>query len=443
VTLRRRPPAVVLEGAAEGAAVALPDPGIGIPSALEQLLAKGRVRATLAMLGPAFVASVAYVDPGNFATNVQGGARYGYMLLWVVLAANLIAMLIQYLSAKLGIVTDRNLPEVVRERFPRAVTWGMWIQAEVMAMSTDIAEFLGAALGLNLLFGVPMLVAGGITGVIAFAILELQTRGVRRFELAIAALLGIIFAGFLYETLRIGPSVHESLHGLIPSLGGTSSLYLAVGIVGATVMPHVIYLHSALTNGRMPCRNDRERGRVLRFERLDVIIALGLAGVVNMAMLAVAAKLFHTPALSGLSTIQGAHAQFGHLLGGTAALAFAVALLASGASSSSVGTYAGQVVMGGFINVRIPLLLRRAITMIPAFVVLAVGMNPTNALVLSQVILSFGIPLALIPLVMLTGRRDVMGVHVNRPLTTVLAWGCAGLISALNVFLLYQQFFTG
>jgi manganese transport protein len=443
VTLRRRPPAVVLEGAAEGAAVALPDPGIGIPSALEQLLAKGRVRATLAMLGPAFVASVAYVDPGNFATNVQGGARYGYMLLWVVLAANLIAMLIQYLSAKLGIVTDRNLPEVVRERFPRAVTWGMWIQAEVMAMSTDIAEFLGAALGLNLLFGVPMLAAGLITGVIAFAILELQTRGVRRFELAIAALLGIIFAGFLYETLRIGPSVHDSLHGLIPSLGGTSSLYLAVGIVGATVMPHVIYLHSALTNGRMPCRNDRERGRVLRFERLDVIIALGLAGVVNMAMLAVAAKLFHTPALSGLSTIQGAHAQFGHLLGGTAALAFAVALLASGASSSSVGTYAGQVVMGGFINVRIPLLLRRAITMIPAFVVLAVGMNPTNALVLSQVILSFGIPLALIPLVMLTGRRDVMGVHVNRSLTTVLAWGCAGLISALNVFLVYQQFFAG
>jgi len=443
VTLRRRPPAVVLEGAAEGAAVALPDPGIGIPSALEQLLAKGRVRATLAMLGPAFVASVAYVDPGNFATNVQGGAKYGYMLLWVVLAANLIAMLIQYLSAKLGIVTDRNLPEVVRERFPRPVTWGMWIQAEVMAMSTDIAEFLGAALGLNLLFGVPMLAAGLITGVIAFAILELQTRGVRRFELAITALLGIIFAGFLYETLRIGPSVHASLHGLIPGLSGTSSLYLAVGIVGATVMPHVIYLHSALTNGRMPCRNDRERGRVLRFERLDVIIALGLAGVVNMAMLAVAAKLFHTPALSGLSTIQDAHAQFGHLVGGTAALAFAVALLASGASSSSVGTYAGQVVMGGFINVRIPLLVRRAITMIPAIVVLAIGMNPTNALVLSQVVLSFGIPLALIPLVMLTGRRDVMGVHVNRPLTTALAWGCAGLISALNVFLLYQQFFTG
>jgi len=401
------------------------------------------VRATLAMLGPAFVASIAYVDPGNFATNVQGGAQFGYLLLWVVLAANLMAMLIQYLSAKIGIVTDHDLPEVVRAHFPRAFTWGMWVQAEIMAMSTDIAEFLGAALGLNLLFGMPLLPAGLVTGVIAFAILELQTHGFRRFELAITALLGIIFAGFLYEALRIGPSVHDSLHGLLPGLHGTSSLYLAVGIIGATVMPHVIYLHSALTNGRVPCRNDRERGRVLRFERADVIIALGLAGLVNMAMLAVAAKLFHTPALSGLSTIGEAHAQFGHLVGGTAALAFAVALLASGASSSSVGTYAGQVVMAGFINVRLPLLLRRAVTMIPAIVVLAVGVSPTSALVLSQVVLSFGIPLALVPLVMLTSRRDIMGVHVNRRLTTSVAWACACVISALNVFLLYQQFFMG
>jgi manganese transport protein len=444
VTLWRRTPVPALEAASDGATIALPGADAVMPgaSALDQLLAKGRIRATLAMLGPAFVASIAYVDPGNFATNLQGGAKYGYLLLWVVLAANLIAMLIQYLSAKLGIVTDSNLPEVVRERFPRAITWGMWVQAELMAMSTDIAEFLGAALGLNLLFGVPLLPAGLITAVIAFAILALQTRGVRRFELAITALLGIIFAGFLYETLRIGPSVHGSLHGLLPGLSGTGSLYLAVGIIGATVMPHVIYLHSALTNGRMPCRNDRERSRVLRFERLDVIIALGLAGLINMAMLAVAAKLFHTPALSGLSTIQDAHAQFGHLVGGTAALAFAVALLASGASSSSVGTYAGQVVMAGFINVRIPLVLRRAITMTPAIAILAIGMNPTNALVLSQVVLSFGIPLALVPLVMLTGRRDVMGVHVNRRLTTILAWSCAGVISSLNLFLLYEQFFT-
>ncbi|MGB0090944.1 MAG: Nramp family divalent metal transporter [Solirubrobacteraceae bacterium] len=343
---------------------------------------------------------------------MRGGARYGYLLLWVVLAANLIAMLIQYLSAKVGIVTDHDLPELVRARLPRAVTWGMWVQAELISMSTDIAEFVGAALGLNLLFGVPLLPAGLITGVIAFAILELQTRGVRRFEVTITALLGLIFAGLLYETLRIGPSAHDSLRGLIPSLHGSDSLYLAVGIIGATVMPHAIYLHSSLTNGRMPVRNDKERGRVLRFARSDVIVALGLAGIFNMAMLAVAAKLFHVPGLTGLSTLQQAHAEFGHLVGGTAALAFAIALLASGASSSSVGTYSGQVVMAGFVNIRVPLLLRRAITMVPAITVLAIGVNPTEALVLSQVVLSFGIPFALIPWVMLTSNRKLMGVHV-------------------------------
>jgi manganese transport protein len=348
-------------------------------------------------------------------------------------------MLVQYLSAKLGIATDHNLPEIVRLRFPRAVSWGMWIQAELMAMATDIAEFLGAALGLNLLFGVPLLPAGFITGVIAFAILELQSHGFRRFELAISALLGIIFAGLLYETVHIGPSAHESLRGLIPNLDGTSSLYLAVGIIGATVMPHVIYLHSALTNGRTPVRDDAERKRVLRFERVDVIIALGLAGLVNLAMLAVAAKLFHTPALSGLSAIPEAHAQFGRLVGGGAALAFAVALLASGASSSSVGTYAGQVVMAGFVNLRIPLMLRRAVTMIPALIVLALGVNPTDALVLSQVVLSFGIPFALLPLVVLTSSRKVMGVHANGVLTTVLAYGVAIAITAMNVFLIYRQ----
>ncbi len=437
---RSRVPA--LEGAAaEGASVAVPEQLPVVPSALDQLLARGRVRAMLAMLGPAFVASIAYVDPGNFATNIQGGAKYGYTLLWVVLAANLIAMLIQYLSAKLGIVTDRNLPEHVRARWSRPVAWLMWGQAEVMAMATDVAEFLGAALGLNLLFGVPLFTAGIMTGVIAFVLLELQRHGFRRFELAIIALLGVILLGFLYETLRIGPSAHESLHGLIPSLGSSGALYLAVGIIGATVMPHVIYLHSALTNGRVAARGDSERRRLLRFGRIDVIVALGLAGLVNMAMLAVAAKLFHTSALSGLTTIPAAHAQLGRLVGGGAAIAFAAALLASGTASSSVGTYAGQVVMSGFIRVRIPLLLRRAVTMIPALVILAVGLNTTSALVLSQVVLSFGIPVAVIPLVLLTSRRDVMGVHVNRLSTTILAWGCALLITALNAFLLYQQFF--
>jgi manganese transport protein len=436
---RTRVPVPVLEGAADGATVALPDAGAARPSALEQLLARGRLRATLAMLGPAFVASVAYVDPGNFATNLQGGARYGYGLLWVVLLANLMAMLVQYLSAKLGIVTERNLPEVVRERYPRALTRGMWVQAEIMAMATDVAEFLGAALGLNLLFDVPLLPAGLIAGAITFAILELQRRGFRRFELAITALLAIIFAGFLYETLHIGPSAHASLRGLLPGLGGSGAAYLAVGIIGATVMPHVIYLHSALTSGRVPVRNDRERRKVLRFERIDVIVALGFAGIVNMAMLAVAAKLFHTPGLSDLNTLGAAHSAFATKVGGGAAIAFAVALLASGASSSSVGTYAGQIVMGGFINVRIPLALRRAVTMAPALVILAVGVNPTSALVLSQVVLSFGIPLALIPLVLLTSRRDVMGAHANGTLTSVLAWFCAGLISALNIYLIAAQ----
>jgi manganese transport protein len=288
---------------------------------------------------------------------------------------------------------------------------------------------------------VPLLWAGVMTGFIAFAILELQTHGFRRFELAITALLGIIFLGFLYETLKIGPSVHGSLSGLVPHLGGSESLYVAVGIIGATVMPHAIYLHSALTKNRMPMRDDHERRRVLRFERLDIVIALTCAGLVNMAMLAVAAKLFHSTGHTGVDSIQAAYHGFGNQVGGLAALAFAVALFASGASSSSVGTYAGQVVMSGFININISVLLRRAVTMVPALAVLAIGINPTDALVLSQVVLSFGIPLALIPLVLLTMRKDVMGVHVNGRLTTSAGVTLAVLITALNVFLIYQQLF--
>ncbi len=430
------PPTPVMEGAGAGTVTDVAHAGL---SPLEVILARGRLRATLSMLGPAFVAAVAYVDPGNFATNIQGGARFGYLLLWVVLVANLMAMLVQYLSAKLGIVTEHSLPELFRKTYPRALSRGMWVQAEVMAMATDVAEFVGAALGLNLLFGVPLLVAGIMTGVIAFAILALQSRGHRGFELVITALLGIIFLGFLYETLRIGPSAHQSLQGLLPHLRGSESLYLAVGIIGATVMPHVIYLHSSLTNGRTPVRNERERARVLRFERFDVIIALALAGLVNMAMLAVAAKLFHQTGHSGVSTIEQAHHGLGQLVGGGAALAFAVALLASGTSSSSVGTYAGQVVMQGFVGFQVPLAVRRLVTMTPAIAVLALGLGPTDVLVFSQVVLSFGIPLALIPLVSLTSRSDIMGEHVNRRLTTLLAAALAVLITALNVFLIYQQ----
>jgi manganese transport protein len=423
--------------------LSLPVPFAQEASALDRLLAKGRLRATLAMLGPAFVAAIAYVDPGNFATNLQGGAQFGYLLLWVVLAANVMAMLIQYLSAKLGIITERNLPELCRERYPRPVAWGLWVQAEIMAMSTDVAEFIGASLGLNLLFHVPLLTAGVMTGFIALGILELQRHGFRRFELAITALLGIIFLGFLYETVKIGPSAPGSVSGLIPHLRGTQSLYLAVGIIGATVMPHAIYLHSALTQHRIPTRTDTERGRILKFERLDVLIALSLAGIVNMAMLAVAAKLFHTPGHTDISTIPQAYAGLTNLVGGTAALAFAVALLASGVSSSSVGTYAGQVVIAGFVDLRVSLLLRRLVTMIPALVVLALGVSPTSALVLSQVVLSFGIPFALIPLVHLTSRADLMGSHVNRRVTTAIAVAIAAVIALLNVFLLYRHFTGG
>ncbi|HEX7297418.1 MAG TPA: Nramp family divalent metal transporter [Solirubrobacteraceae bacterium] len=406
------------------------------PSRLAELRAKGRLRGTLAMLGPAFVACIAYVDPGNFATNMAGGAQYGYLLLWVLLSANLMAMLIQNLSAKIGIATGRNLPELCREHFPRPVAWGLWVQAEIIAMATDLAEFVGAAIALNLLFGVPLFHAGLITAVAAFAILALQSKGYRRFEAVITGLLALIILGFLYDTLRIGFDAGQAAKGFIPGFAGTDSVLLATGILGATVMPHVIYLHSALTQNRIPAHDDDERRRLLRFERLDVTIAMGLAGLVNMSMLVIAASLFHGHGLIGLDSIEEAHTQFGVLAGGSAALAFALALLASGLASSSVGTYAGQVVMQGFIARTIPIVLRRLVTMAPALIVLAVGLDPSRSLVISQVVLSFGIPFALVPLVLLTRRRDVMGALVNRPVTTAVGSVVAGLIIALNAFLL-------
>jgi manganese transport protein len=411
------------------------------PSELQELRARGRIRGMLPLFGPAFVAAVAYVDPGNFATNISGGAKYGYLLLWVILAANLMAMLIQSLSAKVGTATGKNLPELCRERFPRGVTVGLWIQAELIAMATDMAEFIGAAIALNLLFGIPLLPSGLITAVVAFGILGLQTRGYRRFELVITGMLGVILLGFLYDTLRIGFDTGEAVKGFVPSFAGTDSILLATGILGATVMPHVIYLHSALTQQRVKTRDDREKLRLMRIGRLDILLALGAAGLVNMAMLVIAASLFHSSGNAGIDTIEGAYAGFENLAGNPAAVAFALALLASGFASSSVGTYAGQVVMQGFIARSIPLALRRLITMSPALVVLAIGVNPTDALVLSQVVLSFGIPFALVPLVLLTRNREVMGALVNRPLTTAVAFTVAGLIIALNLFLLYDTFF--
>jgi manganese transport protein len=409
------------------------------PSALQRARQTGSWRARMALLGPAFVACIAYVDPGNFATNIAGGSKYGYMLLWVLLAANLMAMLIQNLSAKIGIATGRNLPELCREHFPRPVSWGLWVQAELIAMATDMAEFVGAAVALNLLFGVPLLSAGLITAVVAFAILGLQSRGYRRFEVAIIGFLGVILLGFLYDTLRIGFDAGDAAGGFVPRFDGSDSLLLATGILGATVMPHVIYLHSALTQDRMPARDDAERRTLLRFNRIDVSIAMGLAGLINMSMLIIAASLFHGGG-PVVDTIEGAHDGFKTLVSPGAAAAFGLALLASGFASSSVGTYAGQVVMQGFIARSVPLVARRAVTMAPALVILALGLDPTKSLVISQVVLSFGIPFALVPLVLLTRRRDVMGALVNRRRTTALAGIVAAIIIALNLFLLADTF---
>ena len=405
-------------------------------SELERLQSRGRMRTMLAMLGPAFVACIAYIDPGNFATNISAGSTFGYLLVWVLVSANLMAMLIQNLSAKIGIATGKNLPELCREYFDQRVVRGLWVQAEVVAMATDLAEFVGAALALNLLFGVPLFAAGLITAVASFAVLSLQQRGYRRFEVAVSFFLLIILLGFLYNTLKIGFDPGAAAAGLVPSFDGSKSVLLAVAILGATVMPHVIYLHSALTQGRIKPANDAERRQLLRFQRVDVTVAMGLAGVVNLLMLVVAASLFFGSSLGGTSTIEGAYSGFDQLVGGDAALAFALALLASGFASSSVGTYAGQVVMQGFIERTIPLALRRSITMAPALIVLAIGVNPTDALIISQVVLSFGIPFALVPLVVLTRRADVMGVLVNKRVTTIAASLVAGLIIALNIFLL-------
>ncbi len=390
------------------------------------------------MLGPAFVAAVAYVDPGNFATNFSAGARFGYALVWVVVLANLVAMLVQYESAKLGVATGRDLPEACRERYPRAVTRGLWVQAELVTMATDVAEFVGAAVGLNLLFGVPMFPAGLITAVVAFGVLALSRRGHRPFEIGIAALLGLVLLGLLYDLLVVTPDPSGVAGGLVPGFGGAEEVVLAAGIVGATVMPHVIYLHSALTKSRDLRRDDEERRVLMRFYRLDVIVALTVAGLVNLAMVCVAAALFGGAGGADVDGIVGAHDELARLAGGGAALAFAVALLASGLSSSSVGTYAGQVVMQGFLRRRIPLFVRRGLTMLPALAILALGLPVTASLVVSQVVLSFGIPFALVPLSLLTSRRDVMGALVNKRSTTAAMWLVTAAISALNLYLIVK-----
>jgi manganese transport protein len=392
-------------------------------------------------LGPAFIAAVAYIDPGNFATNIAGGAKFGYLLLWVVVAANLVAMLIQTQSAKLGIATGKNLPELCRQTFSRRSSLALWVQAEIVAMACDVAEVVGAALGLNLLFGIPLFPAALIAGAGAFAILALQQMGFRRLEAGIAALAGVVLVSFGLEIFWAKPSGGDvASHLFVPGFSGTESILLTTGIIGATVMPHVVYLHSALTQKRIVGRNGDERRRILRFEKIDVVIAMAIAGSVNLAMMVMAAALFHDSGLAHIDTIEGAFDGLKVAVSDNAATVFGIALLASGFASSSVGTMSGQVVMQGFIRRRIPIFLRRALTLAPALIVIAIGIAPTDALVISQVVLSFGIPFALIPLVLIARRPDVMGPLVNPGWLSALASVIAGLIIALNVFLLEQVF---
>jgi manganese transport protein len=407
-------------------------------SPLQVARARGRFRGRLVLLGPAFVAAVAYVDPGNFATNSTAGARYGYLLVWVVVVANLMAMLVQTLTAKLGLATGRSLPELCRERLPAPVNRVMWVQAELVAMATDLAEVIGGAVALHLLFGLPLLPGGMIIGAVAFAVLALRTRGYRTFEITIAVLLGVIVVAFLVNLARAGSDVSAALAGLVPRLQGTDSVLLAAGILGATVMPHVIYVHSALTRDRIRPVGDGERRVLFRGQRTDVLLALAAAGTVNLAMLLIAATSFHQVAVPDTDSLEGVHAGLGQVLGGAAALGFAIALLVSGLASTSVGTYAGEVIMEGFLRRRIPLWLRRGITLVPSLAVLAAGLDPTRALVLSQVVLSFGIPFALIPVIAFTRRRDLMGNLVNSRATTAAGVLVAALVVALNGFLLWR-----
>jgi manganese transport protein len=417
-------------------------------SAASEVLSGGTRRVGLARVwpffGPAFIACVAYVDPGNFATNIQGGAKFGYTLLWVVVCSNLMAMLIQSLSAKLGIATGRNLAEVCRQEFPRPLVWTMWVLMEGVAMATDLAEFLGAALGFNLLFGVPLWVAGLITAATTFLILGLQVRGFRPLEAVISAMVGVIVFCYVIETILDKPAWGDLLfHAVKPSFSGTESVLLSAGILGATVMPHVIFLHSSLTQDRIVVDSPEMRRRLFRFELVDVVVAMGVAGFVNAAMLIMAAATFNRSGLGHIATIEEAHITLEPLLGAAASWVFAISLLVSGLSSSAVGTMSGQVIMQGFLKRFIPLWLRRGITMLPSLIVIFIGLDPTRTLVMSQVVLSFGLPFAVIPLVLFTRRNDLMGELVNHRITTIAAWTVAALIVALNLYLLYMTLVGG
>jgi manganese transport protein len=406
----------------------------------EVLAGRMRWRSPLLFAGPAVIASIAYMDPGNFATNIQAGAKYGYALLWVVLVANVTAMLYQALSAKLGIVTGRNLAELCRDHFPKPVVWALWIVSEVAAMATDLAEFLGGAIGLSLLLHVPLIAGMGVTAVLTYGLLMFDGRGFRPIELIIGALVAAIALCYLVEMV-IAPIdwAAAGLGSVVPSLPDAGALTIAVGIVGATIMPHAIFLHSGLTQNRAPARNDRERRLLVRFSNIEVLVALGVAGLVNMAMVIMAASAFHA-GHSDVAEIETAYSTLTPLLGPAASGVFLIALLASGLSSSAVGTMAGQMIMQGFVGFRIPIIVRRLVTMIPAFVVVWFGVNSTNALIVSQVVLSIALPAPVIALILFTRRKDIMGAFANSRLTNVAAIFGAFAILILNAVLLLQAF---
>jgi len=408
----------------------------------EHILQGSRGFRLLPFLGPAFIAAVAYIDPGNFATNVAGGSKFGYTLVWVIVVSNLMAMLIQTLSAKLGIATGKNLPEVCRETFSRRTSILLWLQAEAIAMATDLAEFLGAALGFHLLFGIALFPAAVLTAIAAFAILGLQRFGFRPLEATIAAMVGVIGLCYVIELFYAHPPLLTvAKHAVLPEFRGKESVLLAVGIIGATVMPHVIYLHSSLTQSRIVPSDDQEARALFRYTRIDVVIAMTIAGLINIAMLVMAASTFYKSGQHNVSSIEGAHKTLEPLLGSAAATIFAIALIGSGLSSSAVGTLAGQIVMQGFVKRQIPISVRRLVTMAPAFIAIGIGVDPSRTLVLRQVVRSFGIPFALVPLVIFTSRRSLMGALVNHRATVVAAAAVAGLIIVLNVLLLGQTLF--
>ena len=405
---------------------------------------KGLVTRLIPFLGPAFIASIAYVDPGNFATNIQGGSEFGYTLLWVILASNLMAMVIQSLSAKLGIATGNNLAENCRNHYSKPVVYIMWILMEFVAMATDLAEFLGAAIGFQLLFGFPLIIGGILTAICTFLILGLERYGFRPLEIAIAVMATVIALCYILETILDKPDIQTLLyHSIVPQFSGTESILLATGILGATIMPHAIFLHSALTQQRIIVKDPGKLKKLFRFEILDVIIAMGIASFVNMAMLIMSAATFHQHGITNVASIEGAHLTLKPLLGQAASWIFAISLLASGLSSSTVGTSAGQVIMQGFLHKHIPVWLRRLVTLIPSMVVIGIGLDPTRTLVISQVILSFGLPFAIIPLIIFTKNKKTMGVLVNKKITNFIILIIAALIISLNIYLVYQVLFVG